>query len=197
MGLLDKEQMQLVRKKAAAACADVPMVEFWGETTEWTPPGEFGGYPTHVGAVGRAYGRTVIATEAFTGGPAVSRWTVAPCDLKDCGVRDRPCDADEEWIRDVEDRWTQRWLDQKLAIRPDPESPAICAKWWWAHSQANAAKAKADSDLVQMCDGSMRHASQLSDAEKNLVAVGIYIVFLHVILFVNIFEYFFFLVIIS
>lgn len=132
------------------------------------------------GADGRPYGNkrlvaTVVkAIAACTYVPAGELTLVSEEEadqiLKDCGVRDRPCDADEEWIRDVEDRWTQRWLDQKLAIRPDPDSPAISAKWWWAHSQANAAKAKADSDLVQMCDGSMRHAGQLSEAEKNLVA---------------------------
>lgn len=88
----------------------------------------------------------------------------------DCQMRDRPCDIDKEWSEKIEKYWEKRWTDEGKVVHPDKESALFEAKWWWAHSQANAAKAKADSDLVEMCDGSMRHSGQLTDAEKNLLA---------------------------
>ena len=72
--------------EAAAAC-DVPMVEFWNGVPTWlgNKPWLYGGFPGIPGAVGRALGRDVVASEAFTGGPGVSRWTEAPRDFKRSG----------------------------------------------------------------------------------------------------------------
>ena len=106
----------------AARYADVPMVEFWAKGASWYKPGQFGGYPTHVGAVGRAYGRTVIATEAFTGGPSVSRWTVAPCDLKDCG--------DATFARGINRLTLHHWAHQPF----DPKwMPGNTMGFWGTH----------------------------------------------------------------
>ena len=66
----------------AAGRCDVPMQEFWVKGPQSK---EFGCYGWHVGAVGRALGRRVIGTEAFTAMPQGSKWMTAPCDLKDSG----------------------------------------------------------------------------------------------------------------
>lgn len=106
----------------AAQFADVPMVEFWALGASWYRPGQFGGYPAHAGAVGRAYGRTVVATEAFTGGPRVSRWTVGPCDLKDCG--------DATFARGINRLTLHHWVHQPF----DPKwAPGNTMGFWGTH----------------------------------------------------------------
>lgn len=106
----------------AARFADVPMVEFWAIGASWYKPGQFGGYPGRVGAVGRAYGRSLIATEAFTGGPSVSRWTVGPCDLKDCG--------DATFARGINRLTLHHWAHQPF----DPKwMPGNTMGYWGTH----------------------------------------------------------------
>lgn len=106
----------------AARYADVPMVEFWAVGASWYKPGQFGGYPVHAGAVGRAFGRNIIATEAFTGAPGVSRWTVAPKDLKDCG--------DASFARGINRLTLHHWVHQPF----DPKwAPGNTMGFWGTH----------------------------------------------------------------
>ena len=107
---------------AAAACADVPMVEFWGETTEWTPPGEFGGYPRYAGAVGRACGRRIIGSEAFTCQPGSSAWERAPRHFKDCG--------DATFARGINRLTLHHWVHQPFSPK---WLPGNTMGFWGSH----------------------------------------------------------------
>ena len=59
---------------AGSALADIPMGEFW--------TGGDGRISGTIVAAGRAAGRHVIAAEAFTGRPEVSKWTETPAHLE-------------------------------------------------------------------------------------------------------------------
>jgi len=105
----------------AARYTDVPMVEFWF-CAPWYKPGCFGGYPIHVGATGRAFGRNIVATEAFTGGSSSSRWERSPRDLKDCG--------DATFARGINRLVLHHWAHQPF----DPKwSPGATMGFWGTH----------------------------------------------------------------
>ena len=104
----------------AAAVADVPMVEFWGFPVFWTK--EVGGFPGVAGAVGRALGRPVIATEAFTGMPTYAKWSESPKDFKNTG--------DASFARGINRMTLHHWVHQPF----DPRfSPGMTMGWWGSH----------------------------------------------------------------
>ena len=102
-----------------AAEADVPMQEFWVKPASSR---EFGGYGWHVGAVGRALGRRTIGTEAFTASLPISKWTLAPRDLKDCG--------DATFARGFNRLVLHHWVHQPF----DPKwAPGNTFGFWGTH----------------------------------------------------------------
>ena len=104
----------------AAAVADVPMVEFWGFPVFWTR--EVGGFPNVAGAVGRAMGRPVIATEAFTGMPTYAKWSESPRDFKNTG--------DASFARGINRMTLHHWVHQPF----DPRfKPGMTMGWWGSH----------------------------------------------------------------
>jgi len=105
----------------AARCADIPMVEFWG-LTSWSKPDVFGGYPVYAGAVGRAMGRRVIGSEAFTLYPTSARWTESPRDFKDSG--------DASFARGINRLYLHHWAHQPF----DPKwMPGNTMGFWGTH----------------------------------------------------------------
>ena len=104
----------------AAAVADVPMVEFWGFPVFWTQ--EVGGFPGVAGAVGRALGRPVIATEAFTGMPTYAKWSESPRDFKNTG--------DASFARGITRLTLHHWVHQPF----DPHfTPGMTMGFWGSH----------------------------------------------------------------
>lgn len=109
--------------EAAAAC-DVPMVEFWNGVPTWlgNKPWLYGGFPGIPGAVGRALGRDVVASEAFTGGPGVSRWTEAPRDFKRSG--------DAALARGINRLVLHHWVHQPFG---NEVRPGLSMGFWGSH----------------------------------------------------------------
>ncbi len=103
---------------AAAAIADVPMVEFW-------TGGRASADPTIVGA-GRAADRRVIAAEAFTGRPERSQWTETPADLK--------VDGDAMLASGVNRLVLHHWVHQPFDER---YRPGMGMGWWGTHFGRN------------------------------------------------------------
>ena len=108
----------------AAAASDVPMVEFWNGVPSWlgNRPWLYGGFPGIPGSVGRALGRDMIASEAFTGGPGVSRWTEAPRDFKRSG--------DAALARGINRLVLQHWVHQPFG---DDVRPGMSMGFWGSH----------------------------------------------------------------
>ena len=109
--------------EASAAC-DVPMVEFWNGVPSWlgNKPWLYGGFPGIPGAVGRALGRDIIASEAFTGGPTVSHWTEAPRDFKRSG--------DAALARGINRLVLHHWVHQPFG---DDVRPGMSMGFWGSH----------------------------------------------------------------
>ena len=108
----------------AAAASDVPMVEFWNGVPSWlgNKPWLYGGFPGVPGAVGRALGRDIVASEAFTGGPGVSRWTEAPRDFKRSG--------DAALARGINRLVLHHWEHQPFG---DEIRPGMSMGFWGSH----------------------------------------------------------------
>ncbi|MGL4513246.1 MAG: glycosyl hydrolase, partial [Lacipirellulaceae bacterium] len=103
---------------AAAAIADIPMVEFWtGSRTAADP--------TIVGA-GRGADRRVIAAEAFTGRPERSHWTETPAELK--------IDGDVMLASGVNRLVLHHWVHQPFDER---YRPGMTMGWWGTHFGRN------------------------------------------------------------
>lgn len=100
----------------AARHCDVPMREYWG----------FGGTPEVAGAVGRAYGRHVIATEAFAATPDNAAWTASPRIFK--------CPGDASFARGINRVMLHYWVHQPFA----PQwKPGMTMGFWGNHFGEN------------------------------------------------------------
>jgi hypothetical protein len=114
-------------KWEAAAYADVPMVEFWLRPAKGVYSG-FGGYSSIPGAVGRAMGRHLVASESFTTFPKgeVGTWTAAPRHLK--------ANGDASFARGINRLVLHHWVHQPL----DPKwQPGMTMGQWGTHFGEN------------------------------------------------------------
>lgn len=114
--------------KAAAAYADVPMIEFWASPI---PPREFGRMHQSEGyalaeQLGFGYSAPIIASEAFTGHPHNAGWVMAPRHLKSY--------ADAAFAHGVNRLFLHHWVHQ-----PFDESlkPGMTMGWWGTHFGEN------------------------------------------------------------
>ena len=106
----------------AAMSADIPMIEFWGFKPVWCKDPGIGGYGKSTAAVGRALGRKIIATEAYTGMPEDSKWTAAPRHFKAC--------TDATFARGVNRMVLHHWVHQPFDRR---WKPGMTMGWWGTH----------------------------------------------------------------
>ena len=97
-----------------SALADLPMGEFW------TSGG--GGISGEVVAAARAGGRTVIGAEAFTGPPAISKWSETPGFLKRS--------ADGTFASGANRLVLHHWVHQPF---DDRYKPGMGMGWWGTH----------------------------------------------------------------
>ena len=136
-----------------AARADLPMQEFWVRTRDVR---KFGAYSAHVGAVGRAFARKTIGAEAFTGMPSLSKWTVAPCDLKDLG--------DATFARGFNRLVLHRWVHQPF----DPRwAPGNTFGYWGTHfGEGNTwfEPGKTYFAYLNRCQAMLQHGEPIVDA---------------------------------
>ena len=111
----------------AAVFADVPMVEFWLRPFRGIRS-TFGGYPSVPGAVGRALGRRIVASEAFTTSASreVGTWTVAPRHLK--------ANGDAAFARGINRLVLHHWVHQPLDAK---WSPGMTMGQWGTHFGEN------------------------------------------------------------
>ena len=139
----------------AACYTDVPMVEFWFSAS-WYKPDQIGGYPIHVGAVGRAFGRNIVASEAFTGGSSSSGWSRSPRDLKDCG--------DASFAHGINRLVLHHWAHQPF----DPKwSPGNTMGFWGTHfGECNTwfEPGKAWYRYLNRCQALLQRGEQVVDA---------------------------------
>ena len=106
----------------AATEADVPMREFWNFRTHWMKPDAVGGYPEIAGAVGRALGRRVIATEAFTAMPFDAPFSESPRCFKN--------PADATFARGINRMVLHHWVHQPFAASL---RPGMTMDFWGCH----------------------------------------------------------------
>jgi len=90
--------------------------------------------------------------------------------FKDCGVRNRPCDIDDEWLAKVEKEWPERWLKAGLVVKPNPDQPFVEAKWWWAMNLAEEARQKAEDNMFLLCDGRKVRKEDMTEDDWHLIA---------------------------
>lgn len=114
-------------KWEAAAYADVPMVEFWLRPVRGIHS-SFGGYSWIPGAVGRAMGRHVVASEAFTSfaDHEVGTWTVAPRHLK--------ANGDAAFARGINRLVLHHWVHQPFDAK---WQPGMTMGQWGTHFGEN------------------------------------------------------------
>lgn len=109
-----------------AFASDMPTTEFWSRQPFWTQPGEIGAHPKIGGAAGRAAGRTILASEAFTAMPFDDSYTIAPCDLKAC--------ADASFARGINRMLLHHWVHQPF---PACRKPGNSMGYWGTHFGEN------------------------------------------------------------
>lgn len=138
----------------AAACADVPMIEFWAFPTFWSTNMN-GGYPGVAGAVGRALGRTVIGAESFTAMPSDAAWREAPRHYKR--------GADISFANGINRLSLTAWVHQPF--RPDL-MPGMTVGWWGSHlgeTQTWHEPGKAFYRYLGRCQALLQRGEQVVD----------------------------------
>ncbi len=98
----------------ATTVSDIPMGEFWTFGK--------GGINPAIVAAARAAGRPVVAAEAFTGRPEVSKWTETPAFLKPS--------ADGTFASGVNRMVLHHWVHQPF---DDKYQPGFGMGWWGTH----------------------------------------------------------------
>jgi len=95
-------------RNEGVTASDVPMCEFWTEKANVNAPSIF---TADTGAA-QAAGRTIVASEAFTGGPNHSMWTEDPAFLKVFG--------DEAFAQGINRLMLHHWTHQPFDDRYQP-----------------------------------------------------------------------------
>lgn len=135
-----------------AALADLPMGEFW--------TGGAGSISSTVVSAARAGGRTVIGAEAFTGPPAISKWTETPAFLK------RP--ADGAFASGANRLILHHWVHQPF---DDRYKPGMGMGWWGTHFNRHQTWARDGAAFFHYL-GRAQSLLQAGETPSDFVSVG-------------------------
>lgn len=135
-----------------SALADLPMGEFW--------TGGGGGISGTVVAAARAAGRTVVGAEAFTGPPAISKWSETPAFLKHS--------ADGSFASGANRLILHHWVHQPF---DDRYKPGMGMGWWGTHFNRHQTWAKDGVAFFQYL-GRAQALLQAGETPSDFVSVG-------------------------
>lgn len=135
-----------------AALADIPMGEFW--------TGKGGGINSVVVAAARAAGRTVVGAEAFTGPPAISKWSETPAFLKQS--------ADGTFASGANRLILHHWVHQPF---DDRYKPGMGMGWWGTHFNRHQTWARDGVAFFQYL-GRCQALLQFGETPSDFVSVG-------------------------
>ncbi len=135
-----------------SALADLPMGEFW--------TGGDGRINGTIVAAGRAAGRHVIAAEAFTGRPEVSKWTETPAQLKRS--------ADGAFASGVNRMVLHHWVHQPF---DDRYQPGMGMGWWGTHFSRHQTWAESGKEFYRYL-GRVQAILQRGETPVHHVSVG-------------------------
>jgi hypothetical protein len=151
---------------AGSALADLPMGEFW--------TGGDGRINGTIVAAGRAAGRHVIAAEAFTGRPEVSKWTETPAQLKRS--------ADGAFASGVNRMVLHHWVHQPF---DDRYQPGMGMGWWGTHFSRHQTWAESGKEfyrylgrvqaLLQRGETPVHHVSVGSEGGGDLISPAVFL----------------------
>ena len=142
----------------ASANCDVPMTEFWLGYTPWGKgkDAEKGGSAGLWGAVGRAFGRPLVAAESFTACPQADPWRYAPRHMKRA--------LDRTFANGINHLSLHDWVHQPL---PERYKPGFSMGFWGTHFGENQTwfePGKALFRYMQRCQALLQQGRQLSQA---------------------------------
>jgi hypothetical protein len=135
-----------------AALADLPMGEFW------TSGG--GGISGSVVAAARAGGRRVVGAEAFTGPPAISKWSETPGFLKRS--------ADGTFASGANRLILHHWVHQPF---DDRYKPGMGMGWWGTHFNRHQTWARDGAAFFQYL-GRAQALLQAGETPSDFVSIG-------------------------
>jgi hypothetical protein len=135
-----------------AALADIPMGEFW--------TGKGGGINSVIVAAARAAGRTVVGAEAFTGPPAISKWSETPAFLKPS--------ADGTFASGANRLILHHWVHQPF---DDRYKPGMGMGWWGTHFNRHQTWARDGVAFFQYL-GRCQAMLQSGESPSDFVSVG-------------------------